>query len=117
MGLVRKRVKLTGEHGSIEVEALIDTGTNRLLVPRELAERIGIRPMFRVVAELADGSQREVEVGPVYVELMGRGAPDWAAIVEGGEVCVGAETLETLGLSVDPATGELRPTRRFIWRL
>jgi clan AA aspartic protease len=117
VGMVRKRVRLVGERGQVEVEALIDTGASRLVIPREVAERIGVKPMYKVKAELADGSVREVDVGPVFVEIMGRGAPDWAAIVEGGEVCVGAETLETLGLAVDPVTGELYPTRRFIWRI
>jgi len=73
--------------------------------------------MYRVEAELADGSVREINVGPVFIEIMGRGDPDWAAIVEKGEVCVSAETLETLGLAVDPATGKLYPTRRFVWRI
>jgi clan AA aspartic protease len=117
MGMIRKKIKLVGESGQIEIEALIDTGTNRLVIPREIAEKIGVKPMYRVKAELADGSIREVDVGPVFIEIMGRGAPDWAAIVEKGEVCVGAETLETLGLAVDPATGELYPTRRFVWRI
>jgi clan AA aspartic protease len=117
MGLVRKRIKLTAEKGVLEVDALIDTGTNKLVIPREVADRLGVKPMYRVRAELADGSVRELDAGPVYVELMGRGAPDWAAIVERGEVCVGAETLETLGLAVDPRSGEVYPTRRFVWRV
>ena len=117
MGMIRKRIRLIGEKGQIEIEALIDTGTNRLIIPREIAVKIGVKPMYRVKAELADGSVREVDVGPVFIEIMGRGAPDRAAIVEKGEVCVGAETLGTLGLAVDPATGELYPTRRFVWRI
>jgi clan AA aspartic protease len=117
VGMVRKRVRLVGERRWVEVEALIDTGASRLVIPREVAERIGVKPIYKVKAELADGSVRDVDVGPVFVEIMGRGAPDWAAIMEDGEVCVGAETLETLGLAVDPVTGELYPTRRFIWRI
>jgi clan AA aspartic protease len=117
VGMVRKRVKLMGEKGTLEIDALIDTGTNRLLIPKEVAERLGVKPMFKVKAELADGSVEEVDVGPVFVEMLGRGAPEWAAIVEKGEVCVGAETLETLGLAVDPVTGEVYPTRRFVWRI
>lgn len=117
MGLVHKRVKLTSEVGQLEVEALIDTDTNRLLIPKDVAERLAVKPMFKVKAELADGSVKEVDAGPVYIEMMGRGAPDWAAIVEKGEVCVGAETLETLGLAVDPTTGDVYPTRRFVWRI
>ena len=117
MGIMRKRVRLTGEKGTLEVDALIDTDTNRLLIPREVAEKLGVKPMFKVKAELADGSVREVDVGPIFIEMMGRGAPEWAAIMEKGEVCVGAETLETLGLAVDPTTGEVYPTRRFVWRI
>ena len=117
MGLVRKKIRLMSETRQLEVEALIDTGTNRLIIPREIAEKLNIKPMFKVKVELADGSIKEVEVGPILVEIMGRSAPDWAIIVERGEVCVGAETLETLGLAVDPATGEIYPTRRFIWRM
>ena len=56
MGLVRKRVRLTAEEGGLELNALIDTGANRLLIPREVAERLGVKPMFKVKAELADGS-------------------------------------------------------------
>lgn len=73
MGLVHKKVGLASERGRIEVEALIDTGTNRLLVPKEVAEKLGVKPMFKVKAELADGSVKEVDAGPVYVEMMGRG--------------------------------------------
>jgi len=41
----------------------------------------------------------------------------FAAIVEDGEVCVGVEALERLGLAIDPATGKIYPTRRFVTRL
>ena len=71
MGMVRKRVKLMGEKGALEVNALIDTDTNRLLIPKEVAERLGVKPMFKVKAELADGSVKEVDVGPVFVEMLG----------------------------------------------
>jgi hypothetical protein len=73
--------------------------------------------MFKVRAELADGTIRDADAGPIYVEIMGRGAHDWAAIVEKGRVCIGAETLESLGLAVDLTTGGVRPTRKFVWRI
>jgi len=117
MGIVRKKVKLVWGSKELEVEALIDTGTNRLIVPKDVADALGLKPLFKVEAELANGSVKEVDVAPIVVEIMGRRAPDYAVVVEKGEVCVGAETLETLGLAVDPVTGELYPTRRFVWRL
>jgi len=45
---------------------------------------------------------------------MGRRAPIFTAI---GEVCIGVEVLEGLGLSVDPVTGNVYPTRRFVTRI
>jgi clan AA aspartic protease len=117
MGIVKKKVKLVWGSKELEVEALIDTGTNRLIVPRDIADALGLKPLFKVKAGLADGSVKEVDVAPIVVEIMGRSAPDYAVIVEKGEVCVGVETLDTLGLAVDPVTGELYPTRRFVWRI
>lgn len=117
MGIVRKRIKLIWGSKELEVEALIDTGTNRLIILKDIADALGLKLLFKVKAELADGSVKEVDVAPVAVEIMGRRAPDYAVIVEKGEVCVGVETLETLGLAMNPVTGELYPTRRFVWRL
>lgn len=73
MSLVRKRVKLVSGLSQLEVEALIDTGTNRPLLPKEVARKLGVKPMFKVRAEHADGSVKDVDVGPVYIEIMGRG--------------------------------------------
>jgi clan AA aspartic protease len=101
----------------LEVEALIDTGTNRLVISKDIVDALGLKPLFKVRAELVDGSVKEVDVVSVAVEIMGRRAPNYIVIVEKGEVCVGAETLEILGLAVNPVTGELYPTRRFVWRL
>jgi predicted aspartyl protease len=117
VGIVRKKVKLAWKSKQIEVEALIDAGTNRLIAPKGIAERLGLKPLFKVKTELVDGSVKEVDVAPVLIEIMRRSAPDYAVIVEKGEVCVGSETPETLGLAVDPATGELYPTRKFVWRV
>jgi predicted aspartyl protease len=72
MGLVYRKVKLTSEGGMLEVDALIDTGTNRLLVPKNIADKIGVKPMFKVRAELADGTIKDADARPIYVEIMGR---------------------------------------------
>jgi predicted aspartyl protease len=72
VGLVRKKVRLAWESKQIEVEALIDTGTNRLIVPKDVAERLGLKPLFKVKAELVGESVKEVDVAPVLVEIMGK---------------------------------------------
>ena len=40
-----------------------------------------------------------------------------AVIVEGGEVLIGVEVLERLGLAIDPVGGGLYETRRFVARI
>ncbi|MEM1853848.1 MAG: aspartyl protease family protein [Thermofilaceae archaeon] len=114
---VREAVKLHCGGRSVEVVALVDTGATTLVLPRRVAEEPGVKPLGRMVAELADGTVREVDYGAVEVEVSGRRAPVLAAIVEGGEVRLGAEALERLGLTVDPTTGKIHPTRRFATRL
>ncbi len=66
---------------------------------------------------MADGNVKDVPYGPLELEVMGRRAPIFTAIGEGGEVCIGVEVLEGLGLSVDPVTGNVYPTRRFVTRI
>ncbi|RLF07799.1 MAG: hypothetical protein DRJ69_06800, partial [Thermoprotei archaeon] len=88
-----------------------------LILPRDLAEKLGVEVLGEVDAEMADGTIKRVKYGAVEVELSGRRAPAFAAIVEGGEVCVGVGVLERLGLALDSATGKIYPTRRFVTRL
>ncbi|MEM0460410.1 MAG: aspartyl protease family protein [Thermofilaceae archaeon] len=110
----REAVKLHCGGRSVEVAALVDTGDTTLVLPRRVAEELGVKLLGRMVAELADGTVREVDYGAVEVEVSDRRAPVLAAIVEGGEVCLGVEALEWLGLAVDPTTGKIHPTRRFV---
>ena len=117
VGHVRRMVRLYYGSKSLEAVALIDTGATTLVLPRDLAEELGVQILGEMDAELADGTTRRVGYGVVEVELDGRRAPVIAAVVEGGEVCIGVEVLERLGLAVDPATGRIYPTRRFVTRL
>ena len=117
LGHVRETIKIFHGRKSLDVVALIDTGATTLILPKNLAERLGVQVLGEMDAELADGTTKKVNYGAVEVELSGRRAPTFAAIVEKGEVCVGVEVLERLGLAVDPATGKIHPTRRFVTRL
>jgi len=117
MGHVRELVKLYHRGRSLSVEALIDTGATVLILPRKVAEELGTEVLGEMDVELADGTVKRMPYTVVEVELSSRRAPVLAAIVDGGEVCVGVEALERLGLAVDPATGRIYPTRRFVTRL
>lgn len=117
MGHIYQRVKLAAVNEE-EVTMLVDTGATFSLVPRALADRLGVARFPRKhMIILADGHRVEADVGVVSVEIGGRTAPSTVVIMECDEPLLGVETLETLGLAVDPSTGALTPTRSFTIRL
>ena len=117
MGHIYASVRLHHGRRSLEVRALVDTGATTLILPKDLAEKLGMQVLGEMEVELADGTVRRVGYGALEVKINDRRAPAFAAIVEKREVCIGVEVLERLGLAVDPATGKVYPTRRFVTRL
>ena len=95
------------------VRVLVDTGATHSVLPSDLAARLGVVASPRPIrVELADGSHRSMRVGAVLVRLLGREAGDTALIARrGAEPVLGVEALEALGLTVDPRSRKLKPTR------
>lgn len=116
MGHVFAEVYLEGTIGAEKVTMLVDTGATLSTIPRELADRLGVPRLGPRRARLADGRELDVEAGVVHVKIDGREAPTLVLIL-GDEPLLGVETLETLGLKVNPHTGELEPARAFTLRL
>lgn len=84
-----------------EVDALVDTGAVRTVVPAEVAARLGLAIWGQQIAEYADGRREAVGVtGPLFVELEGRGTLE-EALVLGDEVLIGQTVLEKVDLFVD----------------
>jgi len=91
---------------------LVDTGATYSIVPPSLARAVGVTPLAaKFGVTLADGTVRTVKACTMGIELCGRTGPMTALIVPGSEPLLGVETLEVLGLRVNPSTGELEPTR------
>src|SRR5213593_125102 len=82
----------------------------------DLNIRIARFPRKQVIV-LADGRRIEADAGVVMVEIGDRKAVSTVVIADCDEPLLGVETLETLGLAVDPTTGSLTPTRSFTVRL
>ncbi len=95
------------------VRMLVDTGATHSVLPSDLADRLGVvRSPRPVRVQLADGSRRGMRVGPVVVRLLGREAGDMVLIARrGSEPVLGVEALESLGLTVDPRSRKLKPSR------
>ena len=97
---------------SAEARFLVDTGGTYSIVPPELARKLGAvsgPAKFRV--SLADGSKRSLKACTMGIDLFHRTAPMTALLLPGGEPILGVETLEALGLRVNPSKRTLEPTR------
>jgi predicted aspartyl protease len=96
----------------------VDTGATFSVLPPALADDIGIIRVSRTYRmTLADGSGVEMEVGTAFFRVLDREAPATVLIGSVDEPILGVETLEALGLTVDPTTGTLHKKRSYAVRL
>lgn len=84
-----------------------------MVIPRAVAEELGLKIARKARVTLAD--KREVEAGYAlaYASLLGREAPVTALVFDSPMPLLGTFTLQVLGLEVDPAKEEIRPSRPF----
>jgi clan AA aspartic protease len=98
-----------------EVNFLIDSGAVYSLVPTATLKRLGIRPHREVDFSLADGTTIRRQVGDAYFELRGEGGAAPVIFGESGdEPLLGATTLESIGLVLDPFKRRLIPMRMLL---
>lgn len=96
------------------VRFLVDSGATYSVVPARLLRALRIRPERTVRFALADGTEVERELGEATFELAGARATSPVVFeTEGTEALLGAVTLETLGLMLDPFSRRLLPMRVF----
>jgi clan AA aspartic protease len=117
MGLFQVQIEvLPANGGSPQAEAvLVDTGASYLCLPRTLLTSLGYRPLDRQRVVFATGQTAVWEVTEIKVRLQGRErtvlaflAPDEAPQL------LGAQTLETFGLGVDPLGKRLIPVDAYL---
>ena len=111
MGLTYVTVSLKvpgAENGGYEGLFLVDTGATDSMAPASELAKAGIQPVGRTTYELADGSVQEYPFGLAQIEFMGE--------ITAGRVIFGPEhvapllgvtALESVGITVDPATHTL----------
>ncbi len=92
------------------LEALVEAGSSYTWVPRDVLERLGVRPAFRRRFVTTDGRILERDVAVTRVRLDGQVLPTPVVFGDlGGPVMLGAVTLEEFGLAVDPLGRRLLP--------
>ncbi len=101
-----------------EVNFLVDSGAIYSLVPGKILDELDIEPYKEMNFSLADGTILKRKVCSAYFEFEGEGGP--APVVygeEGDEPLLGATTLESLGLLLNPFTRTLHPMRMLMAKL
>ena len=101
-----------------EVNFLVDSGAIYSLVPGKILDGLEIDPYKEMSFSLADGTVLKRRVCSAYFEFEGEGGP--APVVygeEGDEPLLGATTLESLGLVLNPFTRTLHPMRMLMAKL
>ena len=93
-----------------KLEFLVDSGAVYSVVPRGILERLGIKPLANQQFRLADGSKVERQKGGALFRFQDCvGVADVVFGEEGDSILLGALTLESLGLVLDPLRRELKP--------
>ena len=94
---------------------LADSGALYSIVPEGILKAVGIKPYGAETFTLADGSQIKRRVGTVFLQINGRKAPSPVIFGERGDgALLGVIALESLGFTIDPRTGKLKPTPLFL---
>ena len=115
MGQFYVSARLTGPTGHSEsVEMLVDTGALFVVLPRALAERLGVEARGSVPVIIAGGREESWPVGDVWLRIDDREAPTPCFIGPSGLVLLGAVALESLLLLVDPMARRLVPTKGLV---
>ena len=94
----------------LELEGLVDTGARFTQVPADLVAQIGIAASGTRAVHYADGTKDSVTIAKADIAINGA---EIATMVLCGKpkslILIGATTLETLGLGVDPIHKRLIP--------
>ena len=92
------------------VECLVDSGAVHSVIPRETLEQLGIKPFARKEYSLANGELISRERGAAVFKYEGHvGYTDVIFGEPGDASLLGATTLKSMELVLDPFRRELRP--------
>ena len=113
MGHLHTNITVRGSKATVEIKnVLIDTGANYTILPMKVLEEVGAgRIPTEVEVELGDGKKVKARAYGVAIKIEDVEAPAISLAFEGVQTVIGVETLESIGLKLDPTTGKLEFTR------
>jgi len=120
MGLTRVRMLVMPvgrSRPAREVDFLVDSGAVYTVLPRPVWTALSLRAKDRMTFSLADGTSIERGLSEARFEYAGRDRISPVVLGRGSdEALLGAVTLETLGLVLNPLSREVSPMRLVLAR-
>ena len=117
MGLFSVEIDIVSALGSEaeRVTALVDTGASYLSLPGSLLRRLGYRPLRTQRVVFATGAVAVWALTEIKISLQGmEGTVVTFLADEAAPLVIGAQTLETFGLGVDPLGRRLVPVDAYL---
>lgn len=107
------RVRRPGAHtGSRRLRFLVDSGAIYTVLPRPVWTALKLRPTRTAEFTLADGTAMTRGIAEASFEIAGVSATSPVVLGEASDApLLGAVTLETLGLMLNPLSREVTPMR------
>lgn len=115
MGITRITAKVGTGKAARDVDFLVDSGATYSLLPKIVWKKLKLKPLNEMKFSLADGSVIIRSISEVCIEYsnISRTSP----VILGEEkddALLGAVTLETMGLMLNPFTRELLPMKMML---
>jgi predicted aspartyl protease len=113
MGHLHTDMTVRGSKAAVELKkVLIDTGATFTVLPEKVLEKVGAgRIPGELKVELGNGETVKAKAYGVAITIEGVEAPAISITFDGAQTVIGVETLESIGLKLDPTTGKLEFTR------
>lgn len=92
---------------------LVDSGSWYTTIPPSLAGELALKKIIKTKLTLADKREVEVDLSPAYIKVLNREVATLVALLDVPEPLLGTETLEALGLRINPTTSELEIARPY----
>lgn len=112
MGLTHVTVRLrtfAAPNRGYEADFLVDTGATDSLVPASELRNAGISPIGKTAYELANGRLEEYEFGLAEISFLGEVTAGRVIFgPDNVEPLLGVTALESVGITIDPATRTLK---------
>lgn len=117
MGLFHVEIEVLPADGgaSQRQSLLVDPGASYLSLPQTVLRSLGYRPIDRQRVVFATGESSVWELAEIRIRLEGRERTVLAFLAsEDAPKLLGAQTLETFGLGVDPLRKRLMPVDAYL---